>query len=186
MKTGDITQRSLGDDHFSSHTHETELFAKRIKAVAEPAAPIIPDRYDEDRCALLMVNPHRLFFYWELSRETRLRYGIGDESAFSLCIMQGDRTVVCEEVHGDLGSYYVAVEEPFARLYATLSWTDENGVVHVLLRSKEFKIGSDTLRYGEGEIWYDKNGSILLHASLSEELPGSATSMSSVSCQPKP
>lgn len=184
MRTDELLQRSLGDEHFSSHIHTAEHVCAH-PAAGHEETPHIPHRYDEDRCALLMVNPRRVFFYWELSGETRHRYGIDDQSRFLLCIMHADQRLRCEEVSGEIGSYYATLDEPFGRVYALLLWIDPQGGEHVLLRSKELTIGSDTLHYPRGELWYDKNGGMLLRASLSEAAPGSSASMSSTSYQEK-
>lgn len=163
MTPKEILDKSLEEDRFSSHTHELDLFAERVRG-AEQGDHAIPERYDLDRCALLMVNPQRLFFYWEISGETKIRFGLGDECILQLCLMREEHKVSCAEVRGDVGSYYLSVFEPFSALYAVLLWKDGNGVEHLILRSARV-VSSEGRRFG-GEHWMDKDGSALLKASL--------------------
>lgn len=163
MAPREIMEKSLEEDYFSSHTHELDLLARRITGVGEEKHTI-PDRYDLDRCALLMVNPHRLFFYWEISNNTKHGLGITEESVMHLCVMREDVQVCCEDVRGDVGSYYLNVHEPFAVLHAVLLWTGPDGITRVVLRSKNVTFPND--QYREGEFWMDKNGTPLLKASL--------------------
>lgn len=163
MAPREIMEKSLEEDYFSSHTHELDLLAGRITRPGEEKHTI-PDRYDLDRCALLMVNPHRLFFYWEISNNTKHGFGITEESVMQLCVMREDVQVCCEDVRGDVGSYYLSVHEPFAVLYAVLLWTGPDGITRVVMRSKNVTFPND--QYREGEFWMDKNGTPLLKASL--------------------
>lgn len=173
MAPWEIMEKSLEEDRFSSHTHELDLFAKRIPEM-EAGSSTVPERYDLDRCALLMVNPHRLFFYWEISNDTKYGLGMTDESVMQLCVMREDVRVECAEVRGDVGSYYLAVHEPFAVLHALLLWTDHEGNTHIVLRSKNVMFLNDW--YAKGELWMDKNSTPLLRASLDGE-SGSSTNM---------
>jgi hypothetical protein len=176
MTPHEILEKSLEEDRFSSHTHELDLFAERAMG-AEKGAYTIPERYDLDRCALLMVNPQRLFFYWEISRDTKNRFGIGDENVMQLCVMREETRVACAEVRGDVGSYYLSVYEPFLSLHAVLLWRGEDGSEHIVLRSK--KVVSPYGRFTEGELWADKNGTQLLRASLPLGYGGSSGHMPS-------
>ncbi len=174
MAPREIMEKSLEEDHFSSHTHEVDLFAQRI---AGPGSGnhSVPERYNRDRCALLMVNPHRLFFYWEISDATKHALGMDGGSVMSLCVMRGDERVECAEVRGDVGSYYLAVHEPFSSLHAVLLWTGPDGMTRTVLRSK--KVTSPNDRYRKGEWWMEKNGTPLLKASLPDEEGGSSGRM---------
>lgn len=174
MSPREIMEKSLEEDHFSSHTHEVGLFAQRIAGLGE-GSHTIPDRYDLDRCALLMVNPHRLFFYWEISQTTKHGFGITDGSVMQLCVMREDVQMACADVQGDTGSFYFSVDEPFSALYALLLWTDSDGVTRTVLRSKKVTLPNG--RHHEGELWMDKNGNPLLKASLIEERGGSSGAM---------
>ncbi|MBN2870967.1 MAG: DUF4912 domain-containing protein [Campylobacterales bacterium] len=174
MALREIMEKSLEEDHFSSHTHEVDLFAQRITAPGS-GEHRVPERYDLDRCALLMVNPHRLFFYWEISGATKHTLGMEEESVMRLCVMRGEERVECAEVRGDVGSYYLAVHEPFSSLHAVLFWTGSDGITRTVLRSK--KVTSHHGRYRHGEWWMDKNGTELLKASLPAEDVGSSGKM---------
>lgn len=170
----EIMEKSLEEDHFSSHTHDVNLFAERIAGMAE-GRHTIPERYDLDRCALLMVNPQRLFFYWEISHSTKCGFGLTDDSVMQLCVMREEVRVSCAEVRGDVGSYYLSVYDPFSSLYAVLLYTGTDGMTRTVLRSKKLVSLNDW--YGKGEFWMDKNGSPLLKASLQDERAGSSAAM---------
>jgi hypothetical protein len=170
----EIMEKSLEEDHFSSHTHEVNLFAERT-AGAEKGSHTIPERYDLDRCALLMVNPQRLFFYWEISYSTKYGLGLTDESVMQLCVMREEVRVSCTDVRGDVGSYYLSVYDPFSSLYAVLLYTGADGMTRTVLRSKKLVSLNDL--YGKGEFWMDKNGSPLLKASLHDARFGSSSAM---------
>lgn len=171
MVSREIMEKSLEEDHFSSHTHEVDLFAKRV-AETHGGNYTVPECYGLDRCALMMVNPQRLFFYWEISSRTKQELGMGDDSVMELCVMREEERIACEEVRGDIGSYYLAVFAPFSVLYALLLWTGPDGKRHVVLRSK--KVTSFNDRYPDGELWMDKNGIALMKASLNGEGSGSS------------
>lgn len=163
MGSREIIEKSLEEDHFSSHTHDLERFAQRVK-VPEKEAHTVPERYDLDRCALLMVNPQRLFVYWEISGRTRSELGMGGECAMRLCLMRDDQTLLCADVTGDVGSYYFNIDVPHAPLYAALVWTGEDGKGRIVLRSKP--LTSAAAGRGDDEGWAQHPSLALLRASL--------------------
>ncbi|MFW5830385.1 MAG: DUF4912 domain-containing protein [Planctomycetota bacterium] len=104
----------------------------------DPGLPI-PDHYETDRLVLMVQDPHNVFAYWEISNGMlqHLRQQHGRLSAALLLVHCGGDT---EQRIVDLAAnnYYLSLP-PDQDCYVELAVRDEEGQVHVFLRSNSVR-----------------------------------------------